>query len=714
MLGRLVAAGNYLFWVDVRNNNVGLYGYNVSTQHEFRILALTKTYDTYNLVSDGQTLAWIDTRLPMERVLGYDLTTAQIFTITTATEYTGFNSIALHDGVLYYGDASPKRRGIYARELATGQEQLLVPDGLAPVVENGILVWQDIRRSAHSSQMERSLYVRKLDGSLGDTFIVSSTVAFSHYALAGAHVVWSVDRPAVDTRVYSYDLATSSITPLSSGGGRWPVGAENRVAWSWAGVSATRRMTQTLTVYDYTTQQAVPLIAESTAIIQGYTFVTPDIVAFALQRDPRSSTNELWLAPVSTPGLRFDTVQVSTAPAVVVGQVQVCDQRLCVGDGVWSPSGVQFLLPARGINSKTFCNSNYASDRTERLFWLNQTAIVLFARTLRIYAYAPGNNDCDAAISPATLLDFAQLASNRGMRIGLVIHNIGMGFTFTQEQRDWLRSVHTAFASTEISGQSALEVLAYINISNEINKYCSGNDDYDCFVQGSSTYTPTTYINEAVAWVRDVSQFIKNDLQSPVLVTVGMSTEARRPDESTGAINFFQEDAQGQRIVDYVDFLSPHNYAGGAGKVMNELNSKANRKPVLLEEYGYPTDPYNNSEGFPGNSRTEGPFEANCGVNPIEKAQCARTAPFFVKSNILDMQSRGYAGGIAFMVADMDERQCGRVPNLYTGLFTEGDSNYGCNGQGTYTRGKGTLKTTGRIVRDFHAPFIICLPIMGR
>ena len=78
------------------------------------------------------------------------------------------------------------------------------------------------------------------------------------------------------------------------------------------------------------------------------------------------------------------------------------------------------------------------------------------------------------------------------------------------------------------------------------------------------------------------------------------------------------------------------------------------------------------------------------------------------------MQTAGYSGGIAFMLADMDERRCSGSSDLYTGLFTAGESNYDCASDGgTLDRGRGAMKTTGRVTREFHTHRIF-LPIIQR
>jgi hypothetical protein len=646
------------------------------------------------------------------------LSSGTVSTVITDTESRGLGGIALDDGVLYYADTAPSHQGIYAYDLATGQTQQVTPTGHQPVVNDGTLLWQEVQHPVGSLVARRQLYARKLNGSVTDTLIVSGTAALSNYAVAGDRVVWSFNPPELDQRVTSYNLTTGDIQVLSSRAGRLPTINQNGVAWSEAGVSSQQVMTQTLQVYDYTTNQTRPLIAKSTAIIRWHTFADAETLAVTIERNPRSSsTNELYLIPFQQQGLQFDVVRSSGVQVEVArpGQVVLCEQRLCVDNDLWSPNGVQYFAPDRGINGKTFCGEIYSEDDIDREFWLDKAKDELFADMLRIYAYAPGHPDCTEAITATQLLDFAQEADDRGLRVGLVIHNIGMGFTFTQEQKDWLREIHNTFESNQINGISATSTIAYINVSNEINNYCSVGAD--CFVTDAPGQTAQSYINDAVNWVREVTRFIRNDLDSPILLTVGMSTELSRNDGSTGAVNFFAEDDQGSTLAHFVSFLSPHNYGAGGITIMQEIRAERTLA-VLLEEYGYPTDPYDARNEPPGAATwTEGRPEFDCGQNPFDPI-CDNTAPQYVWLNITAMQTTGYSGGVAFMLTDMDERRCTRSSDLYTGLFTVGEDEYGCdpdpdNEGGTLARGRGTMKTTGRVVRHFHTLWLY-MPMIQR
>jgi hypothetical protein len=126
----------------------------------------------------------------------------------------------------------------------------------------------------------------------------------------------------------------------------------------------------------------------------------------------------------------------------------------------------------------------------------------------------------------------------------------------------------------------------------------------------------------------------------------------------------------------------------------------------VLEEFGFPTDPRPRDPSW-----TEGPLQ--CAASPL-LAECAATAPFFVETNLRAQRSGGYAGGSAWMLADMREKDtataCGD-PNksfaLWTGLFAIGGTY--CDG-GTTSRNVGQPKATAlRVCIAYIGSFSACL-----
>lgn len=56
VVGNPVAAGKYLFWIDLRDAQAAIYGYDLDTLQEFLIKALASTSQVKSLASDGVML----------------------------------------------------------------------------------------------------------------------------------------------------------------------------------------------------------------------------------------------------------------------------------------------------------------------------------------------------------------------------------------------------------------------------------------------------------------------------------------------------------------------------------------------------------------------------------------------------------------------------------------------------------------------------------
>lgn len=308
VVGKPVGAGEYVFWIDIRNNQVAIYRYNLSTQQTALIQQLTQPSDASAMASDGQTLAWVNTTSPLHRIQLYNLTTRQVSTITMDTESRrASREIALDNGILYYEDTRGAQEGIYARNVTTGQEQRVIPHGYVPVADDGTVVWSDsqlLSSNGEFSVIERRLYAQRLDGSLAKTLIVTGTDWFTDYAISGDRIVWSFNPRAKDRRVTSYHLGTGQTQVLSSNDGYGPTIRQDRVAWRETKRLSRSKVGSVLQVYDYTTNQTFPLVATSTVVLQFFTLVNPETIAFTLEY-PRSTGAHLYVVPIQQASLEF-------------------------------------------------------------------------------------------------------------------------------------------------------------------------------------------------------------------------------------------------------------------------------------------------------------------------------------------------------------------------------------------------------------------------
>jgi hypothetical protein len=383
------------------------------------------------------------------------------------------------------------------------------------------------------------------------------------------------------------------------------------------------------------------------------------------------------------------------------GQVRVSGSRLSDDGGVWHMRGTQFFLPQFGINGKTMWDFNYAAaiDDGSLDLWLDKAAW-LRANTLRLFVDLPEVRSDGTIRTPTSydaVYDIAQRAAARGMRIGLVPHN-SADWRMTAERAAWIDGLLAFFAA-----RGALPLIAYMSADNEINNHCS-NSGRDCF-DTTSQHNAQAYIDGAVGWVAAFRGVVK--ARAPqMLVTVGISTEMLDADGTRAPFNFFRVASNGARLVDLADFLSPHNYSGGAAAVIADLRIGAGYTgPVVLEEYGFPTDPAPRNPLW-----TEGPFV--CRLQPLASA-CTNTAPYFVARSLQSVSRDGYAGAVAWTIADIGEKNvsnaCTRsdVPfDLWTGLFAIGGAY--CDG-GTTSRADGQPKATALLVCAAYAgSLLVC------
>lgn len=356
------------------------------------------------------------------------------------------------------------------------------------------------------------------------------------------------------------------------------------------------------------------------------------------------------------------------------GQVYKNGRYLYDQNGRWKVNGVMFILPQFGINGTNFWDGNYQSVVKDGSleYWLGLAQNYLLAKTVRIFVDLPSGSNTPT--SYATLYDFAQRANAHGMRVGFVLHNSG-DFNMTPERRNWISGFINYFTQ-----KNAKSLIAYVSADNEINNHYNGSDGY----------TNSGYLNGANNWVAQFASLFKG---SGILVTVGISTEVRNTDSLLAINDFFKSDSSGRTLASLVDFISPHNYVGGGYGVIEQIRNKQYSGPVVLEEYGYSTDPKSpNHPDF-----TEG--DPSCRNDPLQTI-CKNTAPYYVEVNAKSIRERDYAGGIAWMLADSNRKDCSSPGDFFTGLFAAGKPSDYCGG--TYSKNPAQDKATAFRVRTHH------------
>jgi antitoxin component of MazEF toxin-antitoxin module len=459
--------------------------------------------------------------------------------------------------------------------------------------------------------------------------------------------------------------------------------------------------------YDLTSGQSATVVLPNTAASAARAIAGDQVIAITV------AGTQLHIISPEARGLRFDApASLANTPAAACnpalpsncGQVRTLPEGTLADDGgSWTMRGVQFFLPQYGINGKTLRDDNYAAARDDGslAFWLERAQIYLRANMLRVFVDLPSTDSGSATVitptSYSTLHDFATAANARGMRLGLVLHN-SADWNMTEPRESWIAGLLDYFAE-----RGSLPTLAYLSADNEINNHCA-NSGKDCF-DTDQNFDAQAYINGALDWVALFRGVVKSRAPQ-LLVTVGISSEMIDADLTRAAFNFFRPDSQGRNMARLVDLLAPHNFSGGATAIINDLRvGAAYRGAVVLEEFGFPTDPQPRDPSW-----TEGSLQ--CAASPL-LAECANTAPAFVETNLRALQSGSYAGGSAWMLADMQEKDTATAcsdPNksfaLWTGLFAIGGTY--CAG-GTTSRNAGQPKATAlRVCIAYTGHFSAC------
>lgn len=679
-IGKPVAAGQFLFWRDVRNKQELIYGYDLSRQQEF--VVTNKADDKRSLASDGQTLVWVERQgAKSERIQGFNAYTRKEFTIVDAKGATSFGGLAIADGVLYYQDVTPDRQGLYARTLATGQEQLISTTGRDPVAADGTLLWSE-EINPQQDTSEWILHLRKTSAGISDRILARRAGQFTSYNVSGDHVVWSAFLPAADPRVYLHTISSNTSEAISTGGAFYPVVKGTKVAWTNApNDEAGQPILWSVQEFDVSTRTIETIVEPSTTAIATWGIADQDTLALSIGMDSSQAPQELYVSSLKQRGLRF------TAKSAMLTTMSVCGQPICGqvyksgvelrdSDGRYKVNGVQFFLPERAINGSTFDDGNYNGALGSIDYWLGISKDYLLVKTLRIFVNLPGTSSFTT--SQATVYDFAMRAKSRGQRLGIVLQN-SSDFDMSQAERDWLNGLITYF-----SDRGAKDTIAYVSAGNEINNGCGGADCFDGD-QG--------YVDRANNWVYEFVNIFRSR-NSGILTTVGISTEVgnRNGDTRPAWYDFFKPASSGRTMASTVDFISPHNYAGGSYGIWNDLRYVYGYQgPIVLEEYGFSTDPKSKNPRF-----TEGP--TSCRTDPLNSV-CNNTAPYFVEINAKSIRELNYAGGVAWMLADINSKRCGLDPaDLWTGLFTSAGEYCG----GTYTAPGGRDKATAFRVRTHH------------
>jgi hypothetical protein len=238
--------GNYLFWSDKSEQvqaNDGLYpdrihGYYLPTKEMF-LVNDTPRLKT-GIASDGRTLVWADypegddDLQTNARIQGYDIDQRKEFTILDSLGTGSIGLVALENGVLYYSDYTPAHRGLWARTLATGEEQPIPMERAGGIpqrqVSHGKLIWAAREPQMKYVPIKEALHMRDLTSN--NERILSAGRGEVRFAVSNDYIAWVHTRPSDDARVHAYLISMNMSQAVSKEDASSVAINNSYIAWS--------------------------------------------------------------------------------------------------------------------------------------------------------------------------------------------------------------------------------------------------------------------------------------------------------------------------------------------------------------------------------------------------------------------------------------------------------------------------------------------------
>lgn len=723
IVGKPVVVGPYIFWVEARNKEQSIYGYDFRKQANF--LITDKPGDKLAVASDGKTVAWVEQPSGgFASIHGFDLNTSKEFTIIGDSEPRWlFGGLAVEDGVLYYQDGTVGHKGIYSCNIATKEERLVAGQGQQPVISKGILLWSTEKTSGRPGISEWSLHFRDMKanakGSVEDKVIATGNGKFSDYNVSDGNIIWSFLPPAEDSKAYIYNVEKGAEKAISLDTVSHPIISGDKAVWSRGSSSNVDQPNNNgaIQVGNINDGSLATIVEDSNTAVRAWGITEDNTLTFTVD-DPYLEVSKLYTANLAQKGLRFtvtDPTDTNIAantcadtPPRICGQVYKSGSYFYDYGGRWPVKGVQFFLPNCeggyancGINTETMWDDvfNNSANNEKIQCWLDvasghPAANVLCpddyhlgyigANTIRLFVQMGSSSYQPTTYY--TIYRALRRASARNMRVGIVFYNNDIRRGWGSEQSNWLSGMFTYLANDPEIHLNWLPVIAYVSAENEINHYSLCGDNSlrrDCYD------IDWNYIDQANLWVANFGNFFRSHTPR-ILTTVGIVTEAPDSDGFSPMYDYHKYGYVAANILkDDVDFLSPHNYGGAAYGLRDDIRNLGNYMPLVLEEYGFPTDPY-----CPGCPPPTSYYQEGDRYNPTPY-----NASYFVDVNTGAILTRDYEGGIAWMLADVTNKNCGLPGDYYTGLFASGSGYCG----GTIITGDKQDKATAYRVQRFHS-----------
>lgn len=255
-LGAAVGAGNNVFWLDVSSGRPALYGYNVVDGST--LLVSDKVNEQTVFASDGRGVIYTQStgRGIGLNIMYYDLSTRQTQTITGPLfgDWSGI-SLALDNMTMFYTRPEQDFYGLFARNLASGEETLISKTGFAPVARDGKLLWTERTSTGSGAGLRTTISIRLRFLANGEERTISTqenllgaAESFSYDTL-GDSVVWALGWSNGDMRVFRYQPSNGATAALSSHTGFSPRLDGSSVVWADAMLDADPRANWTVVRY---------------------------------------------------------------------------------------------------------------------------------------------------------------------------------------------------------------------------------------------------------------------------------------------------------------------------------------------------------------------------------------------------------------------------------------------------------------------------------
>jgi len=199
--------GDIIVWEDVRNGNLDIYMYNLTSSTETQIT--TDGADQGFPAVYGDIIVWMDTRNLGWDIYMYNLTSATETQITTGNQLSGLP--AVYGDIIVWMDSRNGNWDIYMYNLTSSTETQITTNTAnqgEPVVYGDIIVWEDYRNGF------ADIYMYNLTSST-ETQITTDPAHQGAPAIHGDIIVWQ-DQRNIGWDIYMYNLTSSTETRLTT------------------------------------------------------------------------------------------------------------------------------------------------------------------------------------------------------------------------------------------------------------------------------------------------------------------------------------------------------------------------------------------------------------------------------------------------------------------------------------------------------------------